>query len=106
MSDLLSNSSRYSTVSKTYQGAYVSSPIDLNMSQEIVPRFPSLGYAALTHGGVGNGMGYYNVGGAYPAAYGSCTRYGLRSCNGLVQKPPGSTFAMGQGAQSSICCIR
>ena len=44
-------------------------------------------------GRAGNGLGYYNVAGAYPSFAGSCTRYGKRVCSGLVEG--GSTFPNG-----------
>lgn len=86
-------STQYSLVRDTYQGQKVSSPVNLNMGQETVPRYPSFGYDALTHGNAGNGLGYYNVGGAYPCFAGSCTRFGKRSCSGLVEGS--STFRAG-----------
>lgn len=84
---------QFSIVKNTYDGATPESPWLFNMAEQVVPRFPSFGYAALTHGGAGNGLGYYNVSGAYPEYSGSCTRYGVRSCNGLVRDP--STFPVG-----------
>ena len=86
-------SSQYSLVRDTYHGQKVESPINFNMGLEIVPRYPSLGYDALTHGRVGTGLGYYNVAGAYPSFAGSCTRFGKRECSGLVAGS--STFVNG-----------
>jgi hypothetical protein len=87
-------SNQYSLVSNTYQGQKVSSPVNLNMGQETVPHYPSFGYHALTHGGVGNGLGYYNVSGAYPCYDHSCTRFGPRLCSGLVKGP--ASFSVGK----------
>lgn len=85
--------SQYSIVRNTYDGQKVESPLNFNMGEEIIPRYPSLGYDALTHGRAGNGLGYYNVAGAYPSFAGSCTRYGKRVCSGLVEGA--STFPNG-----------
>ena len=87
-------SPQYSLERDTYHGQKVSSPVNFNMGQETVPRYPSLGYEALTHAGAGTGLGYYNVGGAYPCFAGSCSRYGPRICSGLVHGS--STFRIGQ----------
>ena len=84
---------RYSIERKTYHGASVKAPIGFDMGLQIVPRFPSMGYAALTHGGAGQGLGYYDIKGAYPEYNGSCTRYGTRACGGLVKD---STFNVGK----------
>ena len=59
------------------------------MGIEQIPRYPSFGYSSLTHGGVGNGLGYYSISGAYPSYDGSCTRFGPRTCAGVVEN---STF--------------
>jgi len=85
--------SQYSLVSNTYHGQQVDSPLNFNMGEEIIPRYPSLGYDALTHGRAGNGLGYYNVAAAYPSFAGSCSRYGKRVCSGLVEGS--STFRNG-----------
>ena len=84
---------QYKAVNKTFGGVKVDTPIAFNMGIEQVPRYPSFGYSALTHGGAGNGLGYYSVSSAYPSYDGSCTRFGPRPCGGVVQN---STFPNGQ----------
>jgi len=100
----------YSSCRNTYGGRYVQSPIAFNMGQQIVPRYPSMGYASLTHAGAGNGLGYYNVHGAYPDYGKSCSRFGRRLCGGLVegsttfnpQNPPDMRSAMGNQDSGSV----
>ena len=100
----------YRSVRNTWGGRYVQSPIAFNMGQQIVPRYPSMGYASLTHAGAGNGLGYYSVHGAYPDYGKSCSRFGRRLCGGLVegsttfdpQNPPNMRSAMGNQDSGSI----
>lgn len=99
----MSYNNNYSTVRNTYQGKYIHSPIEYNPGDEVVPVFPSRGYASLTHGNVGSGYGYYNVKNAYPDWDKSCTEYTQRLCNGELKqttfdpsKPPGYPTALYQ----------
>jgi hypothetical protein len=55
-----------------------------NPNSQIIPNYSTIGYDALTKGGVGNKKSYYNVNDAYGPGSSSCaTTYSTRLCGNI-----------------------
>jgi hypothetical protein len=57
------------------------------MSTQIIPIHATLGYEALTHRLPPTNSSYFEINGAYPSVpAGTCTRFVLRKCDGIVDQ--------------------